>query len=84
MKKIMLILSMLMLLPLINGIEPQVEAGKMIIHVLNTSGQIKFRLQNKGVICLSWGSKPQAWAMAVTRPPQAMGDLGRVAWETSW
>jgi len=31
------------LLPLVNGVEPQVEAGKMIIHVMVEVGSVKAR-----------------------------------------
>ena len=41
-KQLVLILSVL-LLPLINGIEPQVEAGEMIIHILIKVGSVKTR-----------------------------------------
>ena len=39
-KQFLLILSML-LLPLINGVEPQVKVGKMIIHVLVEVGSVE-------------------------------------------
>jgi len=39
-KQLMLILSAL-LLPLIKGIEPQVEAGEMIMHVMVEVGSVK-------------------------------------------
>jgi len=40
MKQLMLILSML-LFSLINGIEPQIKVGEMIIHILIKVGSIK-------------------------------------------
>ena len=55
-KQLVLILSVL-LLPLINGIEPQVETGEMVIYMLIKVGSIKTRGARLSVALSHRGSK---------------------------
>jgi len=60
------------------GLTPVDDEHLYLIQAAKLSRPLKQRRH-----CRSWGSKPQAWAMEVIRPPQTIGDLGSVAWETS-
>jgi len=77
-KQLALILSVLLLLPLINSIDPQVEAGEMIIHVLIKVGSVEARGDHpsvapgqRGVYSFSRGIASEP--LGRSEPPSQLG-----------